>query len=74
MTMKLIPGWFKKKLPQYEIVNFGVSGYGTIHSLIQFQEALKTRTTPKIAIIAYAWFHDARNTFLRKRKKNGCPL
>ena len=66
------PWLLQTRLPQYEIVNFGVSGYGTIHSLIQFREALKTRT-PKAAILAYAGFHDVRNTFLRERQKDVAP-
>lgn len=57
------------KLPQYEIVNFGVNGYGTLHSFIQFKEALKQRNKPKVAVIAYAGFHDRRNTLLRARSK-----
>ncbi len=63
------PWLLQAKLPQYEIVNFGVNGYGTLHSLIQFKEALKQGNKPKIAVIAYAGFHDRRNTLLRARSK-----
>ena len=59
----------QEKLPQYEIVNFGVNGYGTLHSFIQFKEALKHGNKPKVAVIAYAGFHDRRNTLLRARSK-----
>ncbi len=59
----------QEKLPKYEIVNFGVNGYGTLHSFIQFKEALKQGKKPKIAVIAYAGFHDRRNTLLRARSK-----
>ncbi|WP_228056543.1 SGNH/GDSL hydrolase family protein [Microcoleus sp. LEGE 07076] len=59
----------QQKLPAYEIVNFGVNGYGTLHSFIQFKAALKQRKKPKIAVIAYAKFHDRRNTLLRARSK-----
>jgi hypothetical protein len=62
----------QERLPQYEIVNFGVGGYGTIHSLLQFREALKLRT-PKAVVLAYASFHDHRNTFLRSRRKQFAP-
>ncbi len=58
----------QERFPQYEVVNYGVNGYGTLHSLIQFREALAYKK-PKVAILAYASFHDARNTFLRKRQK-----
>jgi hypothetical protein len=66
------PWVLQERLPEYEVVNFGVSGYGTIHSLLQFQDALKTRT-PKVAVLAYAGFHDSRNTFLRSRRKEIAP-
>ena len=63
------PWLLQEKLPKYEIVNFGVNGYGTLHSLIQFKEALKQANKPKIAVIAYARFHNRRNTLLRSRRK-----
>ena len=62
------PWLLQEKFPEYEIVNFGVGGYGTIHSLIQFREALAAKT-PKVAVLAYANFHDERNTFSRQRQK-----
>jgi hypothetical protein len=62
------PWLMQEKFPEYEIVNFGVGGYGTIHSLIQFREALAAKT-PKVAVLAYANFHDERNTFSRQRQK-----
>jgi hypothetical protein len=66
--------WFlQERMPQYEIINFGVNGYGTAHSLVQFREALKTRPKPKFAIIGYAHFHNERNTFLRSRRKQIVP-
>ena len=63
------PWLLQEKFPEYEIVNFGVNGYGTLHSFIQFKEALKHGNKPKIATIAYAGFHDRRNTLLRARSK-----
>jgi hypothetical protein len=63
------PWLLQEKLPKYEIVNFGVNGYGTVQSLIQFKEALKQGNKPKIAVIAYAGFHDRRNTLVRQRRK-----
>ena len=62
------PWLLQERFPEYEIVNFGVGGYGTIHSLTQFREALEIKT-PKLAVLAYASFHDKRNTFIRNRKK-----
>jgi hypothetical protein len=66
------PWLLQEQFPEYEVVNFGVSGYGTIHSLIQFQEALETKA-PEIFILAYAGFHDKRNTFSRARRKDVAP-
>jgi len=53
----------------YEIINFGVSGYGTIHSLLQILQALETQKKPEKIIIFYASFHDMRNAFSARRKK-----
>lgn len=66
------PWLLQERFPKYDVINFGVSGYGTIHSLLQFREALKTKT-PKVAVLAYAGFHDARNTFSRIRRKTVAP-
>lgn len=63
------PWLLQEKIPQYEIINFGVSGYGTIHSLIQLQKALKTMPKPKLVILTYASFHDTRNTFSTIRRR-----
>ncbi len=64
--------WFFQEIykDNYEIINFGCSGYGTIHSLIQIEEALKTIKKPEIIVIAYHSSHDHRNTFLLKRRKS----
>jgi hypothetical protein len=59
----------QEKIPEYEIINFGVGGYGTIHSLIQLQKALKTMPKPKLVILTYASFHDTRNTFSTTRRR-----
>jgi hypothetical protein len=50
-------------------VNFGVDGYGTVQSLIQFKEALAKRKQPALVIIAYGSFHDERNAALRSWTK-----
>ncbi len=63
----------QKQFPEYQIVNFGVSGYGTLQSFLQFQEALAKDPKPRLAIIAYASFHDQRNTLLRLRSKQIVP-
>jgi hypothetical protein len=67
------PWLVQEKFPNYEIVNFGVSGYGTIHSLIQLQEALRKKNKPELAVLTYASFHDRRNIFSRSRRKEIAP-
>ncbi len=66
------PWLLQEGLPEYEVVNFGVRAYGTMHSLIQFREALKSRV-PKVAVLAYAGFHDERNALSRMRRKRFVP-
>lgn len=57
----------------HEVVNFGVSGYGTLHGLIQLREALEKRGRPEQVVFTYASFHDERNTFSRLRRKDVAP-
>ena len=63
------PWLLHERLPEYRVVNFGVGGYGTVHALIQLREALTQQQPPKLAIIAYASWHDPRNTLIRARRK-----
>ncbi|MBI1748024.1 MAG: SGNH/GDSL hydrolase family protein [Acidobacteria bacterium] len=67
------PWLVQMQFPDYEVVNFGVSGYGTIHSLIEVQEALQIREKPKLVILAYSSRHDIRNAFTRRRRKSVAP-
>jgi hypothetical protein len=66
------PWLLQERFPEYEIVNFGRKAYGTVHSAMQFREAL-TDKTPKVVILAYAGFHDLRNTLSRVRRKSMTP-
>ena len=59
------PWLLQEKLPDYEVVNFGVDGYSTAQSLIQLREALAKGTRPALVILSYASFHDVRNTLTR---------
>jgi hypothetical protein len=63
------PWKLQKDIPGYDVVNYGVSGYGTIHSLLQLERDLKTKRKPKIVILAYMSMHDARNTLTASRRK-----
>jgi hypothetical protein len=67
------PWLLQKRFPEYEFVNFGVGGYGTLHSLIQLQEALKSRRKPELIIVAYASFHDLRSLGSRAYQKGNMP-
>ena len=63
------PWLLQHDVPDYEVVNFGVDGYGDVQSLIQFKESLKSRNKPAIVVVAYASFHDTRNRATRLWKK-----
>jgi len=63
------PWLIQQDLPAYEVVNFGVDGYSTVQSLIQFQESLKDRNKPAIVVVAYGVFHDQRSALTRAWKK-----
>ena len=67
------PWLVQQDFPGCEVVNFGCSGYGTLHALLQLREALVTREPPKVVVLAYASFHEGRNTFVRKRRKAVAP-
>jgi hypothetical protein len=67
------PWLLQESLPEYDVVNFAVPGYGTTHSLIQLREALAAGVAPKVVVLAYARFHDQRNTFSRIRRKEVAP-
>jgi len=68
------PWLLQSKNPGERIINFGVTGYSTLQSLIQLQEALDGRPQPATVVLAYASFHDKRNTFLRDRRKSVAPF
>ena len=59
----------QKSFPDYDIVNFGTSGYNTLQSFLQFLRALESKRKLKFVIVAYAHFHDERNTFIRSWRK-----
>ena len=57
-----LPWKLQERFPDHDVVNFGVGGYGTLQSLRQFRQALRERPPPRAVILAYADFHDERNT------------
>lgn len=56
-------------LPAYEVVNYGVSGFGEVHMLRRFQAELARGVTPRAVVLAYGSFHDPRNTGGRAQRK-----
>ncbi|HVG31982.1 MAG TPA: hypothetical protein VM911_02845 [Pyrinomonadaceae bacterium] len=67
------PWILHERLKDYEVVNFGVSGYGTLHSLIQLRDAFQRGVKPRLVMLVYASWHDVRNTFIRIRRKMLAP-
>lgn len=63
------PWRLQEFLPDYRVMNHGTNGYGTIHGLIQLEDAIAAGEQPEVAVIAYGSFHDDRNTFVRHRRK-----
>jgi len=68
------PWQLQLRLPDWDVVNFSVNGYGTLQSLLQLERALQERPPPAVVVLAYAAFHDERNTFLRRRQKRVAPF
>jgi tetratricopeptide (TPR) repeat protein len=56
-------------MPQYDIVNYGVPGYGTAQALVQLREAFRAGRRPRAAILLYVDVHDIRNTLLREGRR-----
>ncbi len=64
----------QEKLPNYEIVNFGVEGYSTVQSLLQLKRALQERGRPEAATLIYGKFHDERSVLSRNWWKDNLQL
>ncbi len=63
------PWILQSKLSEFKIINWGVSGYGTIHFYLQLREAFKKRNKPHLVIINHADFHFIRNSFSFMRRR-----
>jgi hypothetical protein len=67
-----MPWLLQQRLPDLEVVNFGVPGYGTVQSLIQFEDQLAKHTVPALSVLVYYDFHEERNTLSPQyRRANG---
>jgi len=63
----------QEALLAYHILNFGVPGYGTLQSLLQFKARLGTSQKPEAVLLAYASFHHERNVSARSWRKTLAP-
>jgi hypothetical protein len=63
------PWLLQKRIKSSHIQNLGISGYGTLQSLLLLERMLQVWDRPETVILAYAGFHEQRNTFTRRRKK-----
>ncbi|MBI3555887.1 MAG: hypothetical protein HY074_06470 [Deltaproteobacteria bacterium] len=63
------PWLLQERFPAYDVTNFGVAGYGTLHSLLQLRGALATGRRPKAVVLGFMAGHISRNTFSRTRRK-----
>jgi hypothetical protein len=52
-----------------DVRNYGVGGYGTLQSLLQFRRALASGPAPAAAMLVHAGFHDGRDTRFRSWRK-----
>ena len=68
-----LPWQLQQALPEFEISNFGVNGYGNLHGLLQYREFQTTQPKPVCVVATYAYFHDERNTLTRARRKAVAP-
>ncbi len=64
------PWILQSKLEDYKIINWGTSGYGTIHFYLQLKEALERENKAEVVIINNADFHFERNSFSYNRRRN----
>src|SRR5207253_5679265 len=63
------PWLIQEQFKDYEVVNFGVGGFGTLQSLIQLREDIENGKKPAFVVLTYASFHDRRNTLTRSWMK-----
>jgi hypothetical protein len=63
------PWIIQSKLKKHKIVNWGTSGYGTIHFYLQLKKALEKGVQPEIVVLNHANFHFDRNVFSYFRRR-----
>lgn len=68
------PALVQKELPNSQVKNFGVPGFGTIQSYLQLKKLIDKNDIPSMVVLNYADFHDMRNAltpFYRENLKIG---
>lgn len=60
------PFLVQKALPHYNVQNKGVFAAGNLIAYLQLKDEITRNRKPAIAVIAYASFHDQRNTMNRE--------
>jgi hypothetical protein len=67
------PWQVQSAVPDWEVSNFGVNGYGTLHSLLQYR-LQAANAHPRIVVATYAYFHPERSALLRGWRKSIVPF
>lgn len=60
------PYLVQKAFPFYNVQNKGIFAAGNVIAYLQIKEEIRRHQQPAIALVAYASFHDQRNTFNRE--------
>ena len=55
------PSLIQASLNDYQVKNFAVPGYGTIHALLQLKNQLNAGQVPQMVLVGYTSVQDARN-------------
>ena len=64
------PWKLQANLSDFKVINWGVTGYGTIHFYLQLRQALMKRDKPGMVIINHADFHHDRNVLSFQKKRS----
>ena len=59
----------QKEFKNYNLVNYGVPGYGPIHALIRLKHQIANRQIPAAVVLIYSWYHDNTNTLPRRSRE-----
>jgi hypothetical protein len=62
------PWLVQKNHPEYEVKNYAVPGYGTVHAYLQLKQQIAAQNIPSIVVVSYAGFHDHRNRLTRTQQ------